>query len=144
MVNVATRFPIKSNNLLLVLLLVAHLLLGILAFYWFESLYKALIVTVTVLLSLFFSLKQYFLVTSSFDDLCWSGECWLMQEDSSNQIQYLDLMQTSWVTADFCLLKFASDSQEHAWLFTRRLLGERLYRELSYLVRSQLNSPSQQ
>jgi len=139
MVKIACRFPVKSNFLLLALLLGIHLSILIVSWVWLDSLYKIALVMFAVFASLYFSIRQYASVTRSNDDLCWSGENWLMQD---NQTHYLDLQNTSWITADFCLLKFKSQDKYFAWLFTRKSLGEGLYRELCYLARCQINRPS--
>jgi len=106
-----------------------------------NQIWMIILVLVTVLGSFYYSRNQYQAITNSSDDLCWSGECWLMHSGSqSNGIDYIDLLPTSWITPHFCLLKFERSEQEVAWLFSRSGLGDRLYRELCYLSCLDMNN----
>jgi len=142
-VKIASRFPIKSNWLLLSLILIAHLGLISIAFILLTNFWSLLLIIVSTIGSGYFSLKQYQSITRAEDDLCWSGENWLMQDHQLKTVSYLDLMPTSWVTANFCLLKFEQNNVEKAWLFTRRSLGERLFRELCYLAKVEIGNQHQ-
>lgn len=140
---VAARFPVKSDVVLLTFVIVAHI--GVVAgsSWLINQWWMITVIVLTSLLSLFISIRHYRAITRANDDLCWSGETWLMHcqlVSESNgvnkgQVCYLDLLPTSWLTPNFCLLKFQQDESEKAWFFSRRSLGERLYRELCYLVR---------
>jgi len=139
-VKIASRFPIKSNWLLFSLICLAHLGLIYLASILLTSFWSILVVVSLTVVSYYFSLKQYQSITRANDDLCWSGESWLMQDHHSKTVYYLDLLPTSWVTANFCLLKFEQDNVEKTWLFSRKSLGERLFRELCYLAKAELSN----
>jgi len=140
--NVAARFPIKANRPLIWLVYLCHIFVFIGGYSLINSLFSVFFILVACIISVFYAHKQYVRLTQSPDDLCWSGENWLMHEDNEQRdIQYLDLLSTSWVTAQFCLLKFESNNQSKAWFFSRKLLGERLFRELCYLVRLEMKHP---
>lgn len=137
---IASRFPIKSNRLLFSLICLAHLGLIYLVFILLTSFWSIVLILSLTVASCYFSIKQYQSITRSDDDLCWSGESWLMQDNQSKTVNYLDLLPTSWITANFCLLKFEQNNVEKAWLFSRKSLGERLYRELCYLAKVELSN----
>jgi len=139
-VKIASRFPIKSNRLLFSLICLAHLGLIYLVFILLTSFWSIVLILSLTVASCYFSIKQYQSITRSDDDLCWSGESWLMQDNQSKTVNYLDLLPTSWITANFCLLKFEQNNVEKAWLFSRKSLGERLYRELCYLAKVELSN----
>jgi len=130
---VAARFPIKQNRFLFMVLILAHVGVLTSGFLLVNNILVLMLVSMTTLTSVFFSLKQYRSITNSPDDLCWSGDAWMMHDSSSNSIQYMDMLNTSWITPYFCLLKFQYQEQELAWFFSRNTLGDRLYRELCYL-----------
>ena len=133
--NVAARFPIKSSPDLLLLLVVSHIGVFASSFWLLEQQWMIVLVLVLSATSFYFSFQQYLTITNSSDDLCWSGENWLMHASSNqNSTSYLELLPTSWVTPQFCLLKFSQDDEQRTWFFTRKSLGERLYRELCYIA----------
>ncbi len=136
---IASRFPIKANASLLVLLIIGHLLVLVTGLTYLSTLSAMLLVLVVTGFSFSNSYSQYLKVTQNSDDLCWSGENWLVHDDDlQGNICYLELLDTSWITAEFSLLKFDNTSEQFAWLFTRNSLGERLYSELCYLTRLNL------
>jgi len=134
--NIAARFPIKENRILFFAVVLAHVGVFIVGFLLINSIWTFMLILVTISGSLYFSLRQYQAITNSPDDLCWSGEAWLMHDPSSEGIRYMDLLNTSWITPQICLLKFKCNEQEFTWFFSRKTLGERLYRELCYLSNS--------
>ena len=141
--NLAARFPIKSCPELLLLLVVFHIGVFVSSFWLLSQLWMIVLVLVLLAISFYFSFQQYLTITNSSDDLCWSGENWLMQTGSSqNSTSYLEQLPTSWITPHFCLLKFIQDEEQKAWFFTRKSLGERLYRELCYTLKLGLDDKS--
>ncbi len=141
--NIAARFPIKSSPELLLLLVVSHVGVFVSSFWLLNQLWMIVLVLVLSVTSFYFSFQQYLTITNSSDDLCWSGDNWLMHTGSiHNSISYLELLSTSWVTPHFCLLKFIQDEEQKAWFFTRKSLGERLYRELCYTLKLGLDDKS--
>jgi len=138
--NVAARFPIKSCPELLLLLVVSHIGVFASSFWLLNQLWMIVLVLLLSAISFYFSFLQYLSITNSSDDLCWSGENWLMHTDSiQSSTSYLELLSTSWVTPHFCLLKFIQDESQKAWFFTRKSLGERLYRELCYFSKLKMD-----
>jgi len=146
---VAARFPIKSNTLLYWLIVSSHLGVLIVGVTQLNTLSAVLLVLVVTVFSYDQSYAQYKRVTEYDDDLCWSGDNWLVHVSNSNNLResvgYLELLESSWITAEFSLLKFDANTfdantkgGEVAWLFTRKCLGERLYSELCYLARLNL------
>lgn len=131
----AARFPIKENIVLLRLLIFSHLILWLLTIFLLSSLSQILLLISIIGFSLQYSFQQYKQVTEYHDDLCWSGENWLVTSEIHNEEIYLELKPTSWITEEFCFLKFKIQNEEKAWLFTKNGLGSRLYSELCYLVR---------
>jgi len=132
---IAARFPVKSNRFLYGGIILLHVGVFFTSFSLLNQLWALALVLFATIGSFYFSRKQYLLITNSPDDLCWSGEAWLMHTNGSSEgVGYLDLLASSWVTPFFCLLKFKQNDQEFAWFFTHRSLGDRLYRELCYLV----------
>jgi len=134
---VAARFPIKANIPLLYLLIAAHLVILLTSIFYLTSTSAILLILVISAFSYYHSHEQYLKVTEFDDDLCWSGENWLVH-DEHDKLCYLELMDISWITQEFSLLKFIKDEQQLAWLFTRTQLGEQLYSQLCYLARLDL------
>ncbi len=134
--NIAARFPIKSSPELLLLLLASHISVFASSFWLLNEPWMIVLLLILSAISFYFSFQRYWTITNSTDDLCWSGENWLMHTGSNqNTTSYLELLPTSWITPHFCLLKFVQDEQQKAWFFTRKSLGERLYRELCYMAK---------
>ena len=134
--NVAARFPVKSCPELLLLLVVSHLGVFASSFWLLNQLWLIALVLFLLATSFYFSFQQYLSITNSSDDLCWSGKNWLMHTGSNqNSTSYLELLSSSWITPHFCLLKFIQAENQKAWFFTRKSLGERLYRELCYTLK---------
>lgn len=134
--NVAARFPIKSSPELLLILLAFHIGVFTSSFWLLNQLWTIALVLFLSMISFYFSYQQYLAITNSTDDLCWSGENWLMHSDEKKRsISYLELLPTSWITPHFCLLKFNHDNEQNTWIFVRVLLGDRLFRELCYTVK---------
>jgi len=132
---IAARFPIKSNHFLYGGIIVIHLGVFLASFFLLNQIWALTVVLFSIIGSFYYSRKQYHIITNSPDDLCWSGEAWLMHNSSSsNGVSYLEQLPTSWITPYFCLLKFELNDQEFAWFFSRTDLGDRLYRELCYIV----------
>jgi hypothetical protein len=140
---VAARFPVKPNSALLGVLLVSHTGIFACSFWLLNQAWMIGLVLALSAVSFYFSLKQYLAITNSSDDLCWSGENWLMHTgENQSSVCYLELLPTSWITPPFCLLKFTLNEQQRAWFFTRKSLGERLYRELCYVAKLKLDEKS--
>lgn len=145
MAKVARRFPVKTSLPLLLLIVSAHLIVLVLAAYLFQTSWVILVLLGALVLSAILSGRQYLSITRAPDDLCWSGENWLIQsEQPSGKIVYLTLMQSSWLSSFACLLHFCAGNQKHYWLFTRRGLGQSSYRELCYLVKQNISSRRKQ
>ena len=133
---IAARFPIKSNIPLYSFLVLSHVAVVMISFWIFSQWWLTAITLSLTTISFMMTHREYLTVTQSDDDLCWSGESWLMHGASNkDDILYLELSSTSWVTSHFCLLKFDQDEQPKAWFFTKKGLGERLYRQLCYLAK---------
>jgi hypothetical protein len=138
---IAARFPIKANVSLKALVYASHLVIVVLCLSLALLWWQVLVVSCISLLSLYLSIEQYERITNAPDDLCWSGENWLMRSlASKDDTQYMTLLTTSWITPHFCLLKFDSVSHSNTWYFSKAQLGERLFRELCYLARLDLKS----
>ncbi len=140
-VQIAARFPIKSCPELFFLGVCLHGVVAISAIMFLTSWWLIGLIILSLLLSLVISFRQYEAITSFNSDLCWTGENWVVSDPSSdNSVTYLELASTCWLTADFSLLKFVEDHNEHAWFFTKKHLGERAFRELGYLVKQDLKA----
>ena len=134
--NIASRFPVKTSVPLFSFLIISHVSLFLYCPILIHSFTLVLLVLVVTAISFWESLSQYRLITNAPDDLCWSGENWLMGSSNLNdEVSYLDLLCSSWVTPQFCLLNFSCQGEHKSWLFTKRELGERLFRELCYLIK---------
>lgn len=140
MYGVAYRFPVKDSPPLLLAVFIAHFAILVLGCYYFKFSWLTLIFFVTLSVSAFLSYRQYLLMTQAPDDLCWSGENWLIQTCAQRKsIVYLDLLGSSWLSSFVCLLHFKADQKDYYWLFTKRGLGAASYRKLCYLVKQNVS-----
>ena len=138
--NIACRFPIKPNLELLVLIGFCHLFVMFVSWQIIYSFWANSLVFVSLMISAYFSHRNYLRITSAIDDLCWTGDSWVMNDAQYGQgLRYMDLKVSSWITGHFCLLKFDHDGNEQSWIFSKKELGERAYRELCYLAKRNLN-----
>ncbi len=146
---IASRFPIKESKGLLGLVIFLHLLASILSFIILDYVWQWTIIFVSLMSSLYLSLKQLKTITQASDDLCWTGEKWMIRvKNDKNKLDYqesiyLDILPSSWITREFSLLKFKVDpfdgvNTEYAWFFSHSNLGDRQYRELCYLCKQSL------
>ena len=123
--------------------MLAHISLLASSFWLLNQIWMVALIAILSAFSLYYSYCQYLAITNSSDDLCWTGENWLMHSGiGQNSESYLELLPTSWITPQFCLLKFIHNEQQKAWFFTRNSLGERLFRELCYMAKLSLNKKS--
>jgi len=139
---VAARFPVKSFQSLLVFIWLVHLLLAGLSIWIVDFSWWQLPVFVSLLFSLYFSVRHYHTLTRSPGDLCWSGENWLVQDDSSAVIEYLRLAPNCWFSKSMSLIHLRTDEKSYTWLFTRAGLGKSLYSQLVYLAKQELAGQS--
>ncbi len=143
---IAARFPIKKSPYVLAVVIIIHGLLFVWSFIGWGINWQKLLLLFSLLLSCFYCFKHYQRITQSDDDLCWSGENWLMQalrtelktSSSNKQIVYLRLENTSWVSRQLSLLHFSDGDNHYCWLFSRSQLGKKLYSQLVYLVKQNL------
>lgn len=136
----ASRFAIKSNPELLILVVLSHVTIFIVGAIELAKLWFVLSIGLVLTFSFLYSFRQYLRLTQWHDDLCWSGESWLTTQRIQNQVSthYLELKVSSWITSKFCLLKFDDLGNEHVWLFTRDKLGERGFSDLCFLAKMDL------
>lgn len=138
---IAARFPVKFSTGLLCYLLGFHLLLALVVAAVSEFTWGYFVFLSALLVSALYCYKRCLSMCRADDDLCWSGENWLMRSNNRfKSIVYLQLQPTSWVSRHACLLHFKTIDAEFQWFFSRRLLGESLYSQLIYLVKLQLCS----
>ena len=136
---IAARFPVKSSRILGSLIVAIHSFIIVLAIIHFSFSWQALLVISVTVVSFTLSLNQVRLLTSAPDDLCWSGENWLIRSDEQlNAITYLQLLPQSWMSSYACVLHFAAGEHQFQWLFTRQGLGDRSYSELCFLVKQNI------
>jgi len=137
--NIACRFPIKSNLELLVLIGSCHLFVMFVSWQIIYSFWANFLVSVSLMISAYFSYRNYLRITSAIDDLCWTGDSWVMNDTQYGKgPRYMDLKVSSWITGQFCLLKFDDAGNEQSWIFSKKGLGERAFRELCYLAKRNL------
>jgi hypothetical protein len=152
---IASRFPIKESKGLLALVIGLHFAVLVLSFIIIEVLWQFSFVFASLLISYYYSIKQLKEVTQAPDDLCWTGEQWLITLlNDKNKLDYretayLRISPSSWVTSRFSLLKFRIKSinglnTEFTWFFSSASLGDRLYRELCYLCKQDLKEQSKE
>ena len=136
---IAARFPVKPSLGLLGLMASLHIGILGLAVYTFALSWQSLVITVSLIVSGYFCWLRYRSLTEAPDDLCWSGENWLMQlNEPPGAILYLQLRPQSWTAKFAAVLQFSAGERSFSWLFTRAELGERGYSELTYLVKQNL------
>lgn len=146
---IASRFPVKENKGLSNLINSLHILVAIVSFWKFEFTWQFGSALIGLSISYYYSSKQLKEITRASDDLCWTGEQWLITHlNSKNKLLfqetvYLRIIASSWITSRFSLLKFRleldEDSKtEFVWFFSSESLGDRLYRELCYLCKQDL------
>jgi len=138
---VAARFPIHNFWPILLAISFVHFLLLSISINEFGFAWQQWLIFPSLAISFYFSNKQYQKITKSPDDLCWNGDSWLMHKDNKfNGAFYLDIQPSSWISSQVCLLCFTCGEREYCWLFSRSLLGERMYSQLSYLAKQNLKS----
>ncbi|MFT6733623.1 MAG: hypothetical protein ACJAS9_001812 [Polaribacter sp.] len=152
---IASRFPIKESNGLLALVTIIHLVVLILSFIIIEILWQFSFAFAGLLVSYYYSIKQLKEITLAPDDLCWTGDQWLVtllndrNKLDYRETAYLRILASSWITSWFSLLKFRIESingenTELVWFFSSASLGDRLYRELCYLCKQDLKEQSKE
>lgn len=140
---IAARYPIKSYPWLLSGTLLFHLLILFTSVYFFGFKSSLLLIILSLIASAYFSVKHYNKLTTADDDLCWSGENWLIspQGELKGSI-YLTLLPSSWISANLCLLHFSHGKNKYHWLFSRSQLGDQLYSQLIFNLQRDLKSNS--
>ena len=138
---IAARFPIYSFLPVLIAIICVHLLLLFISISEFDLSWRQSVIVPSLVVSFYFSNKQYQKITQAPDDLCWNGDSWLMHKDDKLKgVFYLNIQPSSWTSTQLCLLRFSCDEYEFCWLFSRYQLGERMYSQLNYLVKQTLKS----
>ncbi|MCW9017982.1 MAG: hypothetical protein OQJ89_13510, partial [Kangiellaceae bacterium] len=133
---VAARFPVTESPWLFHLLILFHIAFPVLGYFTVGWHWVLVFVSLSTAWSFYFCRKHYHLITNAPDDLCWSGEHWLMQPDAQlGSAMYLTILPSSWISSFACLLHFEVAGQRYYWLFSRQSLGPRVYSELVYLCR---------
>ena len=142
---IAARFPVTESPWLFSLLILLHfsfLILGYATVGWHWSL---LLVVISTIGSCWVCYKHYLEITRATDDLCWSGEHWLMNsEPQDGSVMYLNILPSSWMSSFACLLHFEVSGKRYYWLFSKPSLGERAYSELLYLCKLTLSASLKQ
>ena len=139
MAKIAARFPIKPNLWIVMMNFLIHgflaaVCINLLIVNWWQWL-----TLITLCFSFFYTYQQTNRLFSAPDDLCWTGENWLMYRTNANHdAMYLNLLDNSWLTSSFCLLKFSAEEKQFAWFFSRLSIGDRAYRELCRIVKSDM------
>ncbi|PHS15894.1 MAG: hypothetical protein COA86_12800 [Kangiella sp.] len=152
---VASRFPIKESKGLLTIVILLHLAVSVLSFFIFNISWQYGFVLVSLLISYYFSIKQLQQITQAPDDLCWTGNQWLISvlNDKNKLVSrdsvYLSILPSSWITRGFSLIKFRvvsfnDENTQFAWFFSASNLGDRQYRELCYLCKQSLKEQSKE
>lgn len=138
---VASRFPIKPFPVLWLFIIVFHFSLVAIGLVGIGVNWKSGLVLLVSTVSLYVSWLQYKKVSSASDDLCWTGESWVMSLGGKlNAKIYLEVQPSSWLSSLMSVLYFTSGNKKYAWLFTRSGLGARAYSELCYLVKQDLQA----
>ncbi|TQV72827.1 hypothetical protein FLL45_15275 [Aliikangiella marina] len=142
---VAARFPVKSSLSVFYFIVLLHLVLAVCSYLLFSFNWQLAIAVGTIALTFYISYRRYLQLTSAPDDLCWSGENWLVSDPQrSHSLVYLALLPQSWLSSFACVLHFNDGETEHQWLFTRHGLGPRSYSELCYWVKYSLHEQIKQ
>jgi|GEM_PF-2387548 len=139
---IAARFPVKSSPLFAAMILLMHLFMVLAGWINFALSWQMGVLLVAISLSASYSLSRYRELTQAPDDLCWSGENWLIQADGHTY--YLQLEPASWMSRFACLLHFSAGNKRFYWLFTRYSLGSRSYSELCFLAKQNLSAQQKQ
>ncbi|MDQ7048593.1 MAG: hypothetical protein Q9M92_03290 [Enterobacterales bacterium] len=139
---IACRFPIKPCYWIFSSIIAGYLLLLIAAIYAIQPLWAISLAFVVIGLSGRAFYKEHLKINQLGEELCWTGSNWLVDQGNHQQ-RYLELDTGSWVTPYFCFLRFKMGEQEKTWLFCRKGLGERLFRELCFQINQQLISEQQ-
>jgi len=116
-------------------ILLSHLALVVFVVFSINHWTWQLVITCLSVLSYYFSIQHYKSITTSSDDLCWTGEQWVMVDKKH---RYMQLQQTSWLSSFASLLHLEDGEKKYYWLFTRNGLGDRAFRELNFLARQNL------
>jgi hypothetical protein len=136
---VAARFPVKVNYWLFSGLIGLHVFVAAITSYELNFDWLLIFPLLLISLSLRYSLTQFNHLCIAPDDLCWTGENWLINDPHElNPSLYLELSDKSLITSSFCVLKFQHKSREFVWLFSRWSIGERTYRQLCRLINAEL------
>ncbi len=152
---IASRFPIKESKGLQTIVILLHLSFAVLSFFIFNLSWQYGFALVSLFISYYFSIKQLKQITQAPDDLCWTGNQWLISvlNDKNKLLSqdavYLKILSSSWITSGFSLLKFRLESldgsnTEYVWFFSASNLSDRLYRELCYLCKQSLIEQSKE
>ena len=142
---IAARFPVKESPLLGSLIISIHLIIVGCSYLVFGFDWQWGIILVLTLVTLVISFKQYRRLTIAPDDLCWSGENWLITDpQTSKSVTYLELSPQSWLSSFACILNFDHGGEQKQWLFTRQQLGRRSFSELCYLAKQSLLKQAKQ
>ena len=132
---IAARYPVKDCYPLKWFILVSHLGLGIVSAFAVNLLTLKLLSVAGVFVSYYFCNQHYKKITSSNDDLCWTGERWVMQSNGEKQF---NLLPSSWLSSHASLLHLDDGTKVNYWLFTQAGIGERAFRELNFIARQNL------
>ncbi len=132
---IAARYPVKDCYPLKWGILVVHIGLCLACVVAVKLVLLKLVSLLAVFVSYYFCIRHYKKITASHDDLCWTGERWIMQWNGEKQF---DLLPSSWLSSQASLLHLDDGGQIHYWLFTQRGLGERAFKELNYIARQNL------
>lgn len=139
--NIAARFPVTESPWLFRLLILFHISFLVLGYFTVGWHWGLMLIAVSTIWSFFFCDRHYKTITNASDDLCWSGEHWLMQpEAQSGSVMYLSILPTSWISSFACLLHFEVSGRRFYWLFSKQSLGNRTYSELVYLCKLTLTA----
>jgi len=139
---IACRFPIKLCYWILSSILLGYLLLLVAASYLIQPVWAIIVAFVVIGWSGYAFYTEQLKISLLGEELCWTGSRWLLDQGDNRQ-NYLELKYSSWVTPYFCFLCFKLGEQEKTWLFCRKTLGERLFRELCYQINQQLINDQQ-
>ncbi len=115
MAKIAARFPIKPNFSIVLMNVLIHGFLAVVSIHMLIVNWWLWLTLITLCFSLIYTYRQTELLFSAPDDLCWTGENWLMHRaDANKDAMYLNLLDNSWLTSNFCLLKFSAEKKQFA------------------------------